>query len=158
MNSRKIVATALCVAGSAWLAGSTLAEETNQPLATTTVAAKRPVEPQPTLAPRDKPLERFVDGLAASASDDNPGTDAQPFKTINRGLKELKPGDTLTVRAGTYREPVRLEIVASAEHPITLRAAPGQTVVIKGSEVVKGWVKDGNVWKKEGWTQDYVQK
>ncbi len=128
------------------------------PLATTTPTAKRPAEPQPTLTPREAPVEFFVDGSSPAASDANPGSAEKPFKTINRGLKELRPGDALTVQGGTYREAFRVKIVASAEHPVVLRAAPGQTVVIKGSELVKGWVKDGNVWKKEGWTQEYVQK
>ena len=128
------------------------------PLATTTPTAKRPAEPQPTLTPRKAPVEFFVDGSSPAASDANPGSAEKPFKTINRGLKELRPGDALTVQGGTYREAFRVKIVASAEHPVVLRAAPGQTVVIKGSELVKGWVKDGNVWKKEGWTQEYVQK
>ena len=128
------------------------------PLAGPCPMAKRPAEPQPTLSPREAPVEFFVDGPSAAASDDNPGSADKPFKTINRGLKELKPGDTLTVRAGTYREGVRIKVIASAEHPVVVRAAAGQTVVIKGSELVKGWVKDGDLWKKDGWTQDYVQK
>jgi len=158
MMPRKTIATVLCVASSTFFAGQIVADEALPPLATTSVVAKRPVEPQPTLTPRETPLEFFVDGTAASASDDNPGTDGSPFKTINRGMTELKPGDTLTVRAGTYREFLRVKVIASAEHPVVLRAAEGQTVVIKGSELVKGWVKDGNVWKKEGWTKDFVQK
>ena len=116
------------------------------PLAGPCPMAKRPAEPQPTLSPREAPVEFFVDGPSAAASDDNPGSADKPFKTINRGLKELKPGDTLTVRAGTYREGVRIKVIASAEHPVVVRAAAGQTVVIKGSELVKGWVECTKPW------------
>lgn len=35
-------------------------------------------------------------------SDSNPGTFAQPFKTIGKGLSVLSNGETLLVRAGTY--------------------------------------------------------
>ena len=155
MMLRNTILASLCLAACGLIAR---AEEKLQPLTTTIEVAKRPPEPQPTVAPREKPIEFFVDGPSPAASDDNPGTEAKPFRTINRGLRELKPGDTLTVRAGTYRESVRLSIIASAEHPVVLRTAPGQTVVLKGSEVVKGWVKDGNFWKKEGWTKQYVEK
>ena len=118
----------------------------------------RPPEPQPTISPRETPVEFFVDNQSPAASDDNAGDAAKPFATITRGLRDLKPGDTLTVRGGTYREGVSLNIVASAEHPVLVRAAPGQTAVIKGSEVVKGWKKDGDFWTKDGWTDPYVAK
>ena len=117
---------------------------------------RRPAEEEPKVPPREEPIELCVDGSAEGASDDNPGTTDQPFRTIGRGVKELRPGDTLTVRGGTYREAVDLQLVGTQEHPITVQAAPGETVVIKGSEVVTGWVRDGNVWRREGWTADYV--
>ncbi|MBM3475397.1 MAG: DUF1565 domain-containing protein [Armatimonadetes bacterium] len=113
-----------------------------------------PKEEEPKAPPRDQPAEFFVDGN--SGADDNPGSVDKPFKTINRGVAELRPGDTLTVRAGTYREAVGLELVGTKDHPITVQAAPGETVVIKGSEVVTGWTRDGDVWRKDGWTKDYV--
>lgn len=106
--------------------------------------------------PRPEPVEFFVAGESPNASDDNPGTAERPFRTITRGIKELRPGDTLTVRGGTYREGVEIDLVGSAEHPITIRAAEGETVVIKGSEVVTGWTRDGDVWRKEGWTKEFV--
>jgi len=121
-----------------------------------TVEPQEPPDTEPAPAPREPPREFFVDGENPNASDDNPGTKDQPFKTINRGVRELWPGDTLTVRGGTYREGLELKLLATAEHPITLRAAPGETVVLKGSEVVRGWVKDGNVWRKDGWTKEFV--
>lgn len=117
---------------------------------------RRPAFDEPVPPARPTPLEFFVDGENPLASDDNPGTGAKPFKTIGRGVKELKPGDTLTVRGGTYREAVELDLVGSAENPITIQAAHGQVVTLKGSEVVKGWVKDGDIWRKEGWTKEYV--
>src|SRR5690606_3829900 len=42
--------------------------------------------------------------VAPDGDDDNPGTADAPFRTINHGLSELQPGDTLVARAGLYRE------------------------------------------------------
>lgn len=120
--------------------------------------AKPPKTPTPAQPPRDKPQEFSVSCEDPQASDDHPGTSNKPFKTISRGVRELRPGDTLTARAGTYREGVEIDIQGTQEHPITVRAAPGETVVIKGSEVVKGWVRDGKVWRKSGWTKTFVHK
>ena len=60
------------------------------------------------------------------------------------------------MRGGTYREAVGIELIGTQDHPITVQAAPGETVVIKGSEVVTGWTRDGDVWRKDGWTKEYV--
>lgn len=124
------------------------------------VAAPEPPQPtfdEPVPPARDTPVEFFVAGEDPTASDDNPGTADKPFRTISRGVKELRPGDTLTVRGGTYREGVEIDLVGSAEHPITVRAAAAEQPLIKGSEIVKGWVRDGAVWRKDGWTDEYVR-
>jgi hypothetical protein len=43
--------------------------------------------------------------IAASGSDSNPGTVAQPFRTLQRGVNAASPGDTIIVREGTYGPP-----------------------------------------------------
>ena len=48
-----------------------------------------------------------VDGAAKNAADDNPGTKARPFKTIQRAAELLKPGQRVVVAGGVYREWVR---------------------------------------------------
>ena len=59
-----------------------------------------------------------------------------------------KPGDTVIVHGGEYREWVRPRRGGlSDQRRITYTAAPGEHVVIKGSEPVTGWERvDGNVW------------
>ena len=42
------------------------------------------------------------------AADENTGTNEAPYKTITRALKGLKPGDTLYVKKGVYREEIIL--------------------------------------------------
>ncbi len=86
----------------------------------------------------------YVDKGAPNASDENSGTEAAPWKTISRAAtaKELKPGDTVLIKSGVYREHVDVKVTGEPGKPITFAAAPGARVVIKGSEIVKGkWTK-----------------
>jgi len=86
----------------------------------------------------------WVDGSSAQAADTNPGTEEAPWKTIARAGKatELKPGDTVLVKTGVYREWVDITVSGEPGKPITFAAAPQAKVVIKGSEIVKGpWAR-----------------
>ncbi len=82
-----------------------------------------------------------------AAADTNPGTVDKPFKTINAAVAgaRLKPGDTLYVYEGIYREAVELSGAnAQQGHPgarIRILAAPPGIVEIKGSDVVSDWKK-----------------
>ena len=79
-----------------------------------------------------------VDGSNPKASDANPGTSDKPFATINRAAEVLQPGERVVVAAGVYREWVRPERGGSGpDRMISYEAAPGATVVIKGSRVFK---------------------
>ena len=87
--------------------------------------------------------------VATTGSDSGVGTADAPFRTINRAARAAQPGDTVRVHEGVYRErvnPVRGGV--SDQRRITYEAAPGEHVVIKGSERVTGWeLVDGTVWK-----------
>ena len=87
--------------------------------------------------------------VSKSGDDENAGSAAEPFKTIGAAAQVAQPGDVITVHEGTYRErvnPPRGGI--SDEERITYRAAPGEEVMIKGSEVVDGWEHVRNdTWK-----------
>jgi len=78
----------------------------------------------------------YVDQAATGASDDNPGTKEKPFLTIGRAAAVLQPGERVVVAAGVYRE--RVTPPRGGTGPtkmISYEAAPGATVVIKGSRV-----------------------
>ena len=77
------------------------------------------------------------------------GTLEAPFRTIGHAAQVALPGDTVRVRQGEYREWVDpREGGLSNALRITYEAMPGERVVIKGSEVVKGWTRlDGTVWR-----------
>ncbi len=83
----------------------------------------------------------YVDGDNPKASDASRGTEARPWKTIFRSVGQLQPGDTLLVKAGTYRETVILTTSGTADQPITIQAYPGHEgkVVIDAAEPVAEW-------------------
>ncbi len=75
-------------------------------------------------------------GQGKNASDANPGTSQLPFKTISRAAALTLPGDTVIVHGGIYRECVRpTKGGTGPDKMITYQAAPGETVVIKGSKM-----------------------
>jgi hypothetical protein len=94
--------------------------------------------------------EYFVAVDSPSASDTNSGLSiSQPFRTFGRAAQELSAGDTLTIKAGIYREALISSRSGTSGNPIVVRAYPGDEgqVVIRGSDVVNGWTRDsGNVW------------
>ena len=104
----------------------------------------------PTLLPA---ATYHVSQKAPAAADTNAGTAEAPLLTIAAALKKLQPGDRVTIHAGVYRE--FLEFKAKATdwtEPTVVAAAPGEEVVIKGSDVVTGWQKhEGQIWKKPAW-------
>ena len=73
------------------------------------------------------------------ASDDNPGSEDRPWKTIGRAAAALEPGDRVIVKEGTYREWVRpARGGTSPENMITYQAASGQNVIVSGSNPLTG--------------------
>ena len=87
--------------------------------------------------------------VAKTGSDTNPGTEAQPFLTINKAAQEAYAGDTVIVDSGEYRELVQpLRGGTSEENRITYKAKEGAKVIIKGSEKITTWEQySGNTWR-----------
>lgn len=103
----------------------------------------------------------YVDGGNRVANDANPGTEARPFRTIGRGVQSLQPGDTLLIKAATYRETVILNRNGTRTQPIRIQAYPGNEgkAIINAAEPVTNWRKcagsadcDGN----PDWQHIYV--
>ena len=77
-----------------------------------------------------------VDQQHPAASDDNPGTAEAPFRTINAAAQRLQPGEKVVIHAGLYRECVRPARGGTGPGAmIAYEAAPGERVVVRGSEV-----------------------
>ena len=87
--------------------------------------------------------------VAKSGIDTNPGSGALPLHTIQRAAELANPGDLITVHGGTYRERINpLRGGTSERRRITYQAAPGEEVVIKGSEIIKDWIRlTKDAWK-----------
>lgn len=98
--------------------------------------------------------------VANSGNDASSGTTlSSPFKTVQKAMNVAVGGDTVYVRGGTYREEVSVTRGGgSAGKYVNLFAYNNEVPVIKGSELVTGWVKhSGNIWKKTGWVTNSQQ-
>ena len=65
--------------------------------------------------------------VATNGSDSGNGTSGSPWRTISKAMKaNLKPGDDVVVRSGTYKEAVVINKDGAAGNYITLRSeVPG---------------------------------
>lgn len=70
--------------------------------------------------------------ISVSGNDQNTGGIASPLKTIKKGLTVIKPGDTLFLRSGTYREKVNFLKSGNEGMYITVMPFPGEHAVISG--------------------------
>ncbi len=87
----------------------------------------------------------IVNQKSDKASDANSGTEDLPFKTISAAADIAKPGDTVLVYEGIYRERVTPAMGGHPDSPIVYMSAPEETVYIKGSDVFKpDWKNLGN--------------
>ena len=97
--------------------------------------------PVPTVAPTPRPTatpsttgRTFY--IAPNGSDSADGSIGSPRRTILAASKLLRPGDTLLVRGGTYRDPGGYNWASTASGTssarITVRAYPGETPVFDG--------------------------
>ena len=87
--------------------------------------------------------------ISVSGSDNNDGSVNSPFRTINFAAQLAQPGDVITVHSGTYREWINPARGGESDQKrIVYRAAAGEVVEIKGSEILSDWKKEKNgIWK-----------
>lgn len=87
--------------------------------------------------------------VAKDGSDANAGSEAEPLLTIQRAADLAQAGDLVTVHTGVYRERVNPPRGGDSDDKrIVYQAARGEQVIVKGSEVIKGWEQvQESVWK-----------
>lgn len=81
-----------------------------------------------------RPLTRgpahYVD--PARGDDADNGSMKKPWKSMQHGVRQLKPGDTLYLRGGVYHETVSLTQSGTADAPIVIAAYPKELPVLDG--------------------------
>jgi len=74
--------------------------------------------------------------VSPDGDDNNPGTEAHPWRTIQKAANTLVAGDTVYVKAGTYQERVIPQNSGTAGNYIMYAAYPGHTVTIDGASII----------------------
>jgi len=109
--------------------------------------------------------EYWVDQRHALASDDNPGTKHNPWKTVGKAAATLQPGDSVIVRPGIYRERIVPKHSGTKDKPVVYRAE-GNGVVLSGADAIAGWQRctkqecfgnphHANIWRATiGWAPE----
>lgn len=72
--------------------------------------------------------------VATSGSDENPGSEAKPLRTIQKAADMARAGDTILVSGGVYREAVVLRFSGHEGRPVVLKNYPGEEPVIQPGE------------------------
>ncbi len=67
--------------------------------------------------------------------DKNPGTEEEPWRTIQRAVEKVKAGDKVYVRDGEYNESLQIKKSGSADAYITFAAYPKEKPIIDGAGV-----------------------
>ena len=83
----------------------------------------------------------------ACAGLDGNGTKERPFKRINEAAKVARPGDTVTVAPGVYREYVNPVNAGTEDARIVYRSEEPLGAIITGAERLTGWKQlDNGLW------------
>ncbi len=93
--------------------------------------------------------------VAPAGNDGNTGRSITlPFATVQRAVNAAVAGDTIYLRAGTWREAVIVTKAGTAAAPIVIAAYGSEKPMMKGSLVVTGWTATATAgaWKKTGWS------
>jgi hypothetical protein len=70
----------------------------------------------------------YVDPLKGDDKAD--GKTGHPWRSLKHAVGMLRPGDTLLLASGVYREPLYVAVEGTPEKPITIRAQPGAIAII----------------------------
>jgi hypothetical protein len=139
MHARKIfwiasaVAFSFCISRPSW--ADTQKFASHPPMRALPTASKRPLAGGPAY---------YVD---VKGNDQHDGCKEKPWKTLGHASKQLKPGDTLYLRSGTYYESVTIAVRGTAEKPITIRSYPGELAILDAG--FREFVEDpAGAWEK----------
>ncbi len=83
--------------------------------------------------------ETYHVAQTSQSSDWNEGTAAAPWRTISHAAGQVKPGDTVLIHRGVYREWVAPSVSGTPEAPITFAGVPKEEVVLSGADLLTSW-------------------
>jgi Protein of unknown function (DUF1565) len=94
--------------------------------------------------------------VSISGNDNNAGTLAAPWRTIQKAANSVHAGDTVQVRAGTYNEVVAMTTSGNATQGyITFANYPGETAIVDGTGLPVGSSGQTGLFSLEG-TFSYI--
>lgn len=82
-----------------------------------------------------------VDQAAPGAADSSAGTEQRPFQTVQHAADVVKPGDTVYVMAGRYRERVTVHSSGAAGQPITFQSVPRHAAIVEGFDLPVSYIR-----------------
>ena len=66
--------------------------------------------------------------VSPTGDQDGPGTKGAPWGNLQDSTDRLKPGDTLFVKPGVYREKIYINVSGAPDKPITIQGEPGAII------------------------------
>lgn len=76
--------------------------------------------------------------VSRNGSDTDDGTIDSPFATIAKAASVARPGDTVLVREGVYRQTVSVSANGTETARITIQAYPGELAIVDGDGLTNG--------------------
>lgn len=70
--------------------------------------------------------------VSPTGNNHNSGTLEAPFQSIQYGVDQLQPGQTLYIQSGVYRELLHINRSGTQTNPIAVKAAPGARPILDG--------------------------
>ena len=99
-----------------------------------------------------KPRIWHVDSSAANAGTNATGDADAPFASIGESCFHVRPGDTVSVRGGVYRECVAPCIAGKTTRPIRFEAAEGEEVIVTAADP---WAPEWEPLGKRRWAAGF---
>jgi parallel beta-helix repeat protein len=81
--------------------------------------------------------------IAPTGNDDNPGTEALPWKTTHKAVGTLKAGETVLIKNGSYLGGLYIQRSGTSGKPITFKAFPGAKPIINANQPTSGAFLEG---------------
>lgn len=95
---------------------------------------KEPVNPPVPSAPSAESNEFYV---STTGSDENPGTLAAPWRTIQKAVSTVAPGAIVNIMGGTYYEQIKVTVSGTSDKYIVIQNYNDEEVIISGNNTPK---------------------